>query len=77
MAHCKNRGEKIASLKDPFLELSHGAVYWGSGIVTAAPPVTAMLQVQALGKEFPHAAGSAKKKKKRMAFSIIRNDGIL
>lgn len=27
MAHCKNRGEKIASLKDPFLELSHGAVY--------------------------------------------------
>ena len=36
----------------------------GPGIVTVAPLVAAVAQVQSLAWELPHATGAAKKKKK-------------
>ena len=40
-----------------------GAVGEGSNIVTAAAQVAAVVWVQSLARELPHAAGAARKKK--------------
>ena len=45
------------------MEFPCGAVGEGSNIVTAAAQVAAMVWVQSLARELPHAAGAARKKK--------------